>query len=437
MGFQLREATQPAEKVERGPQLAKEAEVVSGATMIDNTVRVITTEQALKLPSVQRALVVRGTTIGMMKPHLQRKSTTHGGNYEDVDYGMTNYLMQVQPNPTMNATDFWCAIEMMRCLGNAVVYMKREGFTLKGLYLCSHAQVYPDTLDYLITYQSEYGTVTDVVPYTDVLHFKGDFLTEDGLSGKSLVQMSADALSLMATNNRRAKDIAAKGGDMKYLVSEDNKNPQVGATRRLTQEQKTSQQDSIQKQMDERKSVILCSGLIDIKPITEPGAIQALDPARKADVLEICRIFSVPPPSMFELTNNTYKSPEQGTMELLQRTIQPARIRYENELNAKLIGPSGFGKLRFCMDEKPLMQLDPMAMAEMLEKYIQNGIYCPDEARLELNLPALEKGKGGDQHLVSTNLQKLDDIKLGKNQAEPTQTKTKTKTKTKKGEEDE
>lgn len=389
-------------------------------------------EEALRIPAVLRAVTVIANGIASMPVHYQKIDDEHGGNYIDTMRGSgrtLNYLLRKQPNPIMTAHDFWKRVGVnIICEGNAVAYIQRGfGMEIMGIYLCSSASVNPLTMQYTITYQAEDGEHALVVSKEDVLHFKNDHVSRDGLMGISTLRFAADALSLAATNDKRATRIAGNGGDMKYLVSEDNKNPQVGATRRLTKEQKDTQKDSIQSQLNDGNNVILVSGMIDVKPITDPGSTQVLLDTRKYDTVRIAQIFGVPPISLMDYTNNTYKAPEQAQHEL-HRTVLPRKYAIENELDAKLIGEAGFDRLRFYMDDEVFMAIDPKTRADMAKVYIETGIWCPNEARHSMNLPALKKEEGGDQHLVSTNLQKLDDIKLGKNQAEPTQTKTQTKT---------
>lgn len=395
----------------------------TGATMPAEVVRVRGRQAALRIPAVMRAITVIANGVASMPIHYQKIDDEHGGNYVDYMRGggrKINYLLRKQPNPTMTATDFKkrMAVNII-CEGNAVAYVHRNyNMEPDAIYLCHEASVDPLTMTYTIGYQTEHGYRGLVeVPREDVLHWKADHVTEDGLMGISLLDYAVDALSLAATNDRRAMLIAGNGGDMKYLVSEDNKNPQVGATRRLTKEQKDTQKDSIQSQLNDGNNVILVSGMIDVKPITDPGSTQVLLDTRKYDTIRIAQIFGVPPISLMDYTNNTYKAPEQAMHEL-HRTLMPYKYAIENELDAKFIGEVGFDRLRFWMDDEVFMAIDPKTRAEMLKMYIEMGVYCPNEARHAMNLPALKKEEGGDQHLVSTNLQKLDDIKLGKNQVE-------------------
>lgn len=417
IGWQRREQAAPAPKAE-----ATEVPPV-GANLPEEIRRVRTAAEVLAIPGALRAVTVLATGLASMPMHYQKRDDEHGGNYSDYmrGYGKyMNYLMRGKPNPIMTAHDFVLksAIDIIM-QGNAVWYNQRSrGLETQALYLCSSANVNPLTMEYLITFQAEDGEHTLNVPMSEVIHHKSPFTRMNGLVGIGFPDLAADALSLSATNDNRAMRVAANGGDMKYLVSEDNKNPQVGATRRLTKEQKETQHNSIQNQLSEGNNVILVSGLMDVKPITDPGSTQVLLDTRKFDVVRIAQIFGVPPILLMDYTNNTYKAPEQALHEL-HRTLLPFKLAIENELNAKLIGFEGFESMRFWMDDEVFMAIDPKARAEMAKIYIETGIWCPNEARHAMNLPALKKEEGGDQHLVSTNLQKLDDIKLGKNQAQP------------------
>ena len=202
--------------------------------------------------------------------------------------------------------------------------------------------------------------------------------------------------------------VAARGGDMKYILSEDRKSMQFGASRTLTQNQKNTQKSKLQEQCERGDQIILVSGQVDLKPLSDPGSTQILLEARKQDTLAIARVFGVPPTALMDYTNNTYKAPEQGVLELLNRTILPRKLAIENELNAKLVGETNFGKMRFHMDDSYLLQLDPKGRAEIAKLYVETGVWCPNEARLSNNLPALPEEEGGNRHFVSTNLRPLN-----------------------------
>jgi len=416
---------QRREQVQGVPESTSDQMALSaGAQVPAEMVRVLGRQRALRIPAVMRAVNVIANGFASMPTHYQKIDDEHGGNFIDYMHGngrKLNYILRKQPNPMMTAYDFKKQVAVnIICDGNAVVYIKR-GYDMKiqHVYLCHEADIDPISLTYHVGYQSEFGYRNLYeVPREDVWHIKSDHLSDDGLMGIPVLDFVVDALSLAATNDLRAMKIAGNGGDMKYLVAEDNKNPQVGATRRLTKEQKDTQRNSIQDQLDSGKNVILVSGLMDVKAITDPGSTQVLLDTRKYDTIRIAQIFGVPPIALMDYTNNTYKAPEQALHEL-HRTILPYKYAFENEVEVKEIGEVGFDRLRIHMDDEVFMAIDPKTRAEMLKMYIEMGVYCPNEARHAMNLPALDEKKGGDQHLVSTNLQKLDDIKLGKNQAQP------------------
>lgn len=383
-----------------------------GASLPSNIVKVKTMNEALRIPACYRAVTVIANTLSMMAIRYEKIDDEHGGNFRPHMRGEgahINYLLQVRPNRMMIATDFWkrAAVNIL-CEGNAVVYIDRPGLSIRALYLCESARVTPQTMQYLITYQTEHGLETRVCNEDEVLHFKNDHVESNGLNGISTLHFAADALSLTATNDQRAIMVAARGGDMKYILSEDRKSMQFGASRTLTQTQKNTQKSKLQEQCERGDQIILVSGQVDLKPLSDPGSTQILLEARKQDTLAIARVFGVPPTALMDYTNNTYKAPEQGVLELLNRTILPRKLAIENELNAKLVGETNFGRMRFHMDDSYLLQLDPKGRAEIAKLYVETGVWCPNEARLSNNLPALPEEEGGNRHFVSTNLRPLN-----------------------------
>ena len=391
---------------------ATDNEQNEGASLPSNIVSVHTMNAALRIPACYRAVTVIANTLSMMAVRYERIDDEHGGNFRPHMRGEgahVNYLLQVRPNRMMIAADFWkrAAVNIL-CEGNAVVYIDRPGMSIRAFYLCQSASVDPQTMHYTVTYQTEHGLESRICSDEDVLHFKNDHVEQNGLYGIPTLRFAADALSLAATNDQRALMVAARGGDMKYILSEDRKSMQFGASRTLTQNQKNTQKSKLQEQCERGDQIILVSGQVDLKPLSDPGSTQILLEARKQDTLAIARVFGVPPTALMDYTNNTYKAPEQGVLELLNRTILPRKLAIENELNAKLVGETNFGRMRFHMDDSYLLQLDPKGRAEIAKLYVETGVWCPNEARLSNNLPALPEEEGGNRHFVSTNLRPLN-----------------------------
>lgn len=108
---------------------------------------------------------------------------------------------------------------------------------------------------------------------------------------------------------------------------------------------------------------------------------------RKFSVLEICRIFRVPPHMVAELEKGaSYASIEQMSMDFVQHTLMPYLTRIERSASKWLLPPEERLKvfLRFNVDA--YLRADSKGRAEFLSTMVNNGMMTRNEARAKENL---------------------------------------------------
>ena len=85
--------------------------------------------------------------------------------------------------------------------------------------------------------------------------------------------------------------------------------------------------------------------------------------------------------------------------------------QYEEEINYKLLDPAEEAAgLYYKFNENVILRTDTKSQAEILSKYVQNGIRTPNEARALLDAP---DKPGGDDLMCNGNYIKL--TQLGEN----------------------
>lgn len=387
-----------------------------GGNFASNAVPIYGQHSALAVSAWYCGLAMKANTFGQLILEYQRQNkTNHGWNYQihDAREGKRmNFLTQVRPNPLMNAKHFWTQAAIQReVYGNAVIYIERDNYgDIAALWLCTSASLNIATMDYTITYNKPYlGPTSLVVPSENIIHWRNTYSNDGGLTGISTLTYARQALSLAATNDAQALETSAKGGKYKILIKEEaDSNFGLNV---LNKDQREGARQSLQEQMDMGLDVVEVNSMMDPKIISQTAQEMALIENRKWDVPTIARFLNMPLVLLMDYTNNTYKAPEQAMLAFLQNTIAPMKSDVEMEFNSKLIGVEAFPTLRFHFNDKNLMSLDPKGRMEIAKMQLECGIKCVDELRAEFDLPALEKD--GDIHLVSTNLQRLDDIKVG------------------------
>lgn len=404
---------------QREAPVSQEQQSAKGADFENNAVRITNSESALSIAAFYRALDIRASTMSLLSMEFQVKDS-NGGNYVKAMRGYSsriNYLLEVTPNPLMTFPQLMKQAEINRiCQGNAYVYVKKANSgEIEAFYLCDSGSFDFTTNTYTICYKSPTGFVTlSEVPASNVIHIRNTFSLDNGITGVPTLRYAQRTLSISATNDQQTLDNSSKGGKMKLLVQEERA-ATFGAGRAAKKElQKITEQ--LQEDIY-KKDVILMNNVASVTPISQNAQQQELLESRKFSVKEIARLMGVPPIMLMDDTGSSYKSPEMATQEFLLRTISPAIKAWEAEMNAKLIIPDLFGKMRYHLCEKPLMRLDPKGQAEIDKIHLETGVTNVDELRAQYDLSQLPDGIG-KKHYVSTNLAEVGSDKLRKPKAE-------------------
>lgn len=130
-------------------------------------------------------------------------------------------------------------------------------------------------------------------------------------------------------------------------------------------------------------------------PLTiSPQDMQTME-SRRFQVVDICRLFGIPPHMVGETDKTTSWGTgiEQQTIGFLLFSIDPDLCRIEAELNRKLLRHPYYCQF----DRDALRAMDAKAMAEIFASGVQNARYTPNEVRRQTNLPDMP---GGDQLFI-------------------------------------
>lgn len=109
---------------------------------------------------------------------------------------------------------------------------------------------------------------------------------------------------------------------------------------------------------------------------------------------EIARIFGVPPTMLFELTRGTWSNAEEMSRSFLQLCLRPWLDRWQDAFATVLLedGEQDDFYFEFVIDD--LQRADTKTRAEVFSKLVSARVMTPNEVRSAMNLPAME---GGDE----------------------------------------
>ena len=413
-----REATQtPGVPITTDPKAPSNQPKVTGGDYQERIAYVRSPESALVVAAVYRAVNLRADTMSVMPVQYRKRDFEKGNFYMDMR-GLgkrLNYLLQVEPNPIMSATDIWKLVEINRLFyGNAFIYIERDEFGFPfNLWLVKTGGYNINTGTYAsIVFLTDHGyeTLTNV-PREDVLHFPNTFRYQNGIWGIPTLQYAIETLSLNRTLKQQALETAAKGGRVKLLIGEEKPTQGQGtlAWGQFNKDDVVKYAEELQKRMYSGHDILGIQGLTDVHNISMSATDMQMFEQLGATNDDVSRFFGVPRPLLMLDTNSHYNDYQNATMEFHTRTILPQKMGNEKEIYRKLIGFKDYGMRDIHICEDPLLAMDPERQAKVDQLNLQTGAKTVNEIRAAHDMPSVEKG---DIVYISTNVAELGSTKL-------------------------
>lgn len=126
---------------------------------------------------------------------------------------------------------------------------------------------------------------------------------------------------------------------------------------------------------------------------------------RGFNVLEICRIFRVPPHMVAEMSRATFSNIEQQSIEFVTNTLGPWCRRWEEAMARDLITESDRFYAKFNLEG--LLRGDSAARSQFYREMVNAGIMAINEVREKEDMNPIP---GGDVHLVQGAMIRLEDV---------------------------
>jgi len=203
----------------------------------------------------------------------------------------------------------------------------------------------------------------------EVVHLRDR--TDDGKIGRSRLSRAAETVQGVDLANRHARQFLANGANPSGVI----KHPGT-----MTQEQR----QSLRSQFDERhagagnsgRALILDGGLEWQAAQISPEDAELLE-TRKFGVVEICRLFHVPPPIVQDYTNNTFTNAAQAGLWFATFCLAPWARKIEAEF-ARSVLASGY---ELELDLSGFLRGDPETRWATYKIAVDANILDADEIR--------------------------------------------------------
>ena len=341
---------------------------------------------------------------------------------QEAEPNKVYYLLKYRPNPVMTPTTFWTAVENNRNhFGNAYVWIQGEfnkkkyggDYFIKGLWIMPSSDVTVIIDDKGIFggaggiyywYSDKYSGGSYFFRSHEVLHFKTS-TTFDGITGASVREILKSSIDgAIAAQN--FKNNLYEGG----LTAR--------AALQYTGDLEPRKEKALIKRFEEYATGANNAGKFIPVPIgmkIEPLSISLTDSQyyelAKYTALQIAGAFGIKPNQINDYEKSSYSNSEMQQLSFYVDTELYILKQYEEEINYKLLDPAEEAAgLYYKFNENVILRTDTKSQAEILSKYVQNGIRTPNEARALLDAP---DKPGGDDLMCNGNYIKL--TQLGEN----------------------
>lgn len=339
---------------------------------------------------------------GLSKLPLALQKVSEDGGIIDMIHSPLWQTVRVRPNPYMSPSTFWAVMENNRNhWGNSYAIIDRDVFD-------GSVKLWPvDPVCVRIETETgkdlfELGDITYVyvspdsgkmyrIPSDNVLHFKSStvFAGLVGLSVREKLKLSLDGavMSQEMLNNLYKNHFVPKAAvqfDTGAMVNEDYESEYI----------RTLQDYADGKGTGGSTFIPLSPGttIIPLNIKLTDGQFLEL---RKYTALQIAAAFGIKPNHLNDYERSSYANSETQQLAFYTDTMLYILKQYEEELNCKLLSQAQRNKgFRFKFNIAAVLRGDTKSQLESLSMGVSNGVYTPNEARRNLDLPALP---GGDR----------------------------------------
>lgn len=230
------------------------------------------------------------------------------------------------------------------------------------------------------------GAIRVLEPY-QVVHLCGP-MSQDGLLGANPIAAARQTLSNMLACNVYQGSLLENQARPSIMLSHPQK-PSQAAVEMIRQTWSGVRNAG--------KVGILPEGM-SVQPIGWSMHDMEFAELMKWGLEECARIWNVPLSRLRDMRRLTWSNYEQDSLSWLVDTIRPWCVRWEAELNRKLLPTS---KFYFEHNIDVLMRADSTQRIDYITKCVSYGMLSANQANELLNLPKFE---GGDEHMMLNTL---------------------------------
>jgi HK97 family phage portal protein len=328
---------------------------------------------------------------------LQVRRKTPGGGWVIDERHPLNLLFR-RPNRLMTAFQFWAYYLAAYCLrGNAYAVIERDpdGNPIELIPVTpDRVTVKLSSVDgapwYLVN-AKQIG-IGVWVPPEDMLHMKN--LSVDGYLGLSPIACAQDVIGLALAAQQHGAVLFRQGGQVSGVLKHPGRMSPEASTNLAE-----SWRDTHGGVQNAHKISVLEEGMTFEKIAITNEDAQFLQ-TRQFQVLDICRIYRVPPHKLAEYGRATFNNLEQQQQQYIDDCLGSHTDQIEGLMNDQLLFEDERGRYETHFDFTGLLRGDTIRRYQSYQIGLNNGFLNRNECRAFENLNPIP---GGDEYRVPLN----------------------------------
>ena len=340
---------------------------------------IVTPRAALGVPAVLRAVTLLSGAVASLPLKVYRK--TDDGR-EVAEENQVHRLLHRSPNPVQTPFTFKELIMNHLLLnGNFFGYIEWSSGKPQAIWPLDPLAVDVERENGTITYVVRTSKGDQVLEPEEVLHIVG--ITLDGIVGISPITFAREAIGGAIAELRHGYSFFKNGANLSGVLQHPGHLGEEAAENlRRSWREKFSGADNA------GKVAILEEGMT-FQPISLSNKDSQWLESRQLSVLDVARIFGVPPALLGHLERASYASQEAQDLEFLVHSLRPWLSRIEQAINKSLIGHANL-YAEFATGDLVRTTIEKRYQAYRVA--LAAGFMTVNEVRALENLPAVEGG---------------------------------------------
>jgi HK97 family phage portal protein len=361
-----------------------------------NTGVPVTPFTALQAAAVYACIRAISQDIAMLSPFVRRRLT--GGGYRRVTNHPLTKLFQ-RPNRWQTWFEFiGYVISSIALRGNAFVVIERD----QDANPIELVPIAPDRCSIMLTEDGELWYRINsrrlgfgiLVPPDDMMHVKN--ISLDGYVGVSPIAIAQDVIGLALATQQHGGVLFRQGGQIGGVLKYPGKLSKDAGDRVANSWRETHA--GVQ---SAHKVAILEEGMSFEKIAMTNEDSQFLE-TRRFQVIDICRLYGVPPHRLGELDKATLNNIEQQNQQYVDSALKPTTTSIEQLMNHHLLFEEERSTLQCRFDYDEMTRGDLLTRSQAYQIGTLNGWLSRNEVRARENMDPIEDGHG-DEYRVPLN----------------------------------